>query len=85
MWCLTQLLPLMIGEHIPQDEDRWELFKTILDYVFAPSTDEDVIKYLRELIEDHHIKFRDLYPDCLMTPKQHYMVHIPWKSTQIYF
>ena len=70
----------MIDEHIPQDDDRWELYKTfltILDYVFAPNTNKDIIKYFRELIKDHHVKFRELYPDCLITPKQHYMVHIP--------
>ena len=80
MWCLARLLPLMIGEHVPEDNERWELFKTflmILDYVFAPNTDEDIIEYLRQLIEDHHTKFRELYPDCSITPKQHYMVHIP--------
>ena len=80
MWCLARLLPLMIDEHIPQDDDRWELYKTfltILDYVFAPNTNKDIIKYFRELIKDHHVKFRELYPDCLITPKQHYMVHIP--------
>ena len=69
MWCLARLLPLMIGEHIPQDDDRWELYKTfltILDYIFAPNTDQDIIEYLSEL-----------YPNCSITPKQHYMVHIP--------
>ena len=40
----------------------------ILDYVFAPYTDEDIIEYLWKLIEDHHTKFRELYPDCSMTP-----------------
>ena len=67
MWCLARPLPLMIGEHVPEDNDRWELFKTflmILDYVFAPNTDEDIIEYLRKLIEDHHTKFRELYPEC---------------------
>ena len=70
----------MIGEHIPEDNERWELFKTflmILDYVFVTNTDEDIIEYLRKLIEDHHTKFRELYPDCSITPIQHYMVHIP--------
>ena len=53
MWCLARLLPLVIGEHVP------EIFKTflmILDYVFGPNTDEDIIEYLRKLIEDHHTK-----------------------------
>ena len=46
---MCRLLPLMIGEHIPQHDDRWELYKTflmILDYVFAPNTNEDIIEYL---------------------------------------
>ena len=76
MWCLARLLPLMIGEHIPRDDDRWELYKTfltILGHVFAPNTDENIIEYLREFIEDNHVKFCDLYPDCLMTPKQGHM------------
>ena len=80
MWCLARLLPLMIGEHVPEDDHRWGLFKIflmIVDYVFAPNTDEDIIEYIRKLIEDHHLKFRELYPDCPITPKQHYMIHIP--------
>ena len=70
----------MIGEHVPEDDHRWGLFKIflmIVDYVFAPNTDEDIIEYIRKLIEDHHLKFRELYPDCPITPKQHYMIHIP--------
>ena len=80
MWCLARLLPLMIGEHVPEDDHRWGLFKMLLlivDYVFAPNTDEDIIEYIRKLIEDHHFKFRELYPACPVTPKLHYMVHIP--------
>ena len=80
MWCLARLLPVMIGEHVPQDDERWGLYKIflmIMDYVFAPITDEGIIEHVRELIEDHHTKFCELYPDCSIIPKQHYMVHIP--------
>ena len=49
----------------------------IMDYVFAPITDEEIIEHIRELIEDHYTKFCELYPDCSIIPKQHYMVHIP--------
>ena len=48
-------------EHVPEDDHRWGLFKIflmIVDYVFAPNTDEDIIEYIRKLIEDHHFKFR---------------------------
>ena len=80
MWCLARLLPLMIGEFIPEDDDRWELFTTflsIVDYVLAPTTNEDIIEYLRKLIEDHHSRFCELYPHCSIISKQHYMIHFP--------
>ena len=77
MWCLARLLPLMIGE---LDDDRWKLFTTfllIVDYVFAPTTDEDIIEHLQILIKDHHSGFCELYPHCSIIPKQHYMIHFP--------
>lgn len=80
MWCLARLLPLMIGEFVPEDDDRWKLyttFLTIVDYVLAPTTNEDIIDYLSRLINYHHSRFRELYPRCPIIPKQHYMIHFP--------
>ncbi len=80
MWCLARYLPLIIGDLVPEDDEKWNLFLmllTIVDYVFAPRTTPDVIAYVRFLINQHHTEFRRLYPDCVMIPKQHYMVHIP--------
>ena len=79
MWCLARLLPLMIGEFIPGDDDRWKLyttFLTIVDYVLASTTNEDIIDSLSRLINYHHSRFRELYPHCPI-PKQHYMIHFP--------
>ena len=70
----------MIANLIPEDDQRWELFLlllTIVDYVFAPRTSLDVVAYVRVLINDHHTKFCQLYPECTITPKMHYMIHIP--------
>ena len=80
MWCLARLLPLMIGEHVPEDDCRWRLyimFLTIMDYTFSPNTDKDNIEYVRYLIGNHHIRFCELYPHCSIIPKQHYMIHFP--------
>ena len=63
MWCLARLLSLMIGGHVPEDDHRWGLFKIflmIVDYIFAPNTDEDIIEYIRKLIEDHYFIFCEL-------------------------
>ena len=80
MWCLGRLLPLIIGDLVPEGDEKWELFLqllTIVDYVFAPKTTSEVVAYVRLLIQYHHTKFTSLYPDCSVLPKMHYMVHIP--------
>ena len=83
MWCLARLLPLIIGDVVPEDDERWKLFLqllTIIDYVFAPKTTSEIVAYVRVLIQYHHTKFTLLYPDCSVIPKMHYMVHIGWKG-----
>ena len=84
MWCLCRLLPLMIGEKIPESDRRWKNFLVLLDIidiVFSPLMSEDHISYLHLLIEEHHHAFKELYPSCTITPKLHYMVHYPqWMS-----
>ena len=39
MWCLGRLLPVMLGECVPKEDEKWECFLlllTIVDYIFAP-------------------------------------------------
>ena len=44
----------------------------------APVITHDEVAYLQVLIqEDHHTTFRDLYPDAIVIPKMHYIVHMP--------
>lgn len=65
MWCLGKFLPLMIGNLIPEDDEKWQLFCTLLeivDIVFSPVTSLDTIGVLEGLIEDHHLRFLDVYP-----------------------
>ena len=41
MWLLGRILPLIIGEHVPEDDERWMLFlrlMVIVNILFAPST-----------------------------------------------
>ena len=55
MWCLLQLLPLLIGNLIPKDCKYWLNFLKLLkiiDIIFAPETTN-----LAELIEDRHTTF----------------------------
>lgn len=80
MWCLGRLLPLMLGEDVPLGDQHWECFLlmlTIVDYVFAPVISNDDIPYLKDLIQEHHEMFREVYPLCPVIPKMHYMIHLP--------
>lgn len=80
MWCLGRFLPLMIGNLIPQEDERWQLFNMLLeinDIVFSPIVSEDNIGVLEGLIEEHHETFLVLYPGRSVIPKMHYMVHYP--------
>ena len=80
MWCLARLLPLMIGEKLECDSAPWGNFISLLeitDYLLAPNTCDDIIAYLKVLINDHHQVFKSLYPYCRITPKMHYLIHYP--------
>lgn len=74
----------MIGKFVPEDDEKWKLFLillTIIDYVFAPRTDQETVSYLAVLIKEHHEEFKRLYP---ITAKLHNMIHIPqWIETYV--
>ena len=80
MWLFGKLLPLMVGYKVPEDDEHWanylDLLK-IVDYLLAPALHEDAVAVLGALISDHHLEFKQLYPGASITPKMHYLVHMP--------
>ena len=80
MWLLGRILPLTIGDWVPEDDSHWLLYLSmmeIVDLVFSPRLSHDHVAYLSSLINDHHHDFRRLYPDQHVIPKMHFMVHMP--------
>ncbi len=80
LWCLARSLPLILGEYVAENDPNWDnflLMLTITDYVFAPVSSQDIIGYLKILIQEHHEAFSTLYPDAPIIPKQHYVIHLP--------
>lgn len=80
MWLFGRILPLLIGEYIPEEDERWMLYLQLMDIVdilFSPTTSEDYAIYLSTLISDHHDEFRRLYPDSSIIPKMHFTIHMP--------
>lgn len=80
MWLLGWILPLVIGEYVPKNDEHWRLYLQMMDIVdvlFAPSTSDDYAAYVTTLISDHHHDFCRLYPLSSIIPKMHFMVHMP--------
>ena len=80
MWCLGRFLPLIIGNIVEKDNQYWDNYLShleIMSEVFAPVYDIERIGYLRMMIEDFLFDFKSLYPNRPLTPKMHYLVHIP--------
>jgi hypothetical protein len=80
MWTLGRFLPLVIGQFIACDNPHWDNYITLLnimDIVFAPHISKEDCSYLETLISDHHHTMKLLYPGIHITPKMHYMIHLP--------
>ncbi|XP_066535471.1 uncharacterized protein [Hoplias malabaricus] len=79
-WCLLRLLPLILGDLIPQGNQYWELLLLLLscmEFIFSPSLTLEASIFLGHLIQEHHSLFLELYPDRHLKPKHHFMIHYP--------
>ena len=80
MMTLIRLLPFMIGHFIEKEDQHWECFlllSTIASSVCAFSVTMDDAIYLAWIIEAYLELFHSLYPAVMMTPKMHYLIHLP--------
>ncbi len=80
MWCLLRLLPLIMGDLVPEDDPHWENYLTLLEIiniVFAPVVSLGLAHYLQHLVGEHHETFIELYPHKSLPPKFHYLIHMP--------
>lgn len=79
-WCLGRFLPLLVGDLVSDDNNHWHNYLKLLkimEYTFAPVTAVGKLDYLQILIEEYLGEFTELYPSRPLTPKKHYLIHIP--------
>ena len=78
----------MIGEHIPLNNANWNNFMllvTLIDYIFAPLTSDEISSYVAMLLKEHHERFTELYLNSPIIPKMHYMIHLPeWMRRHVF-
>lgn len=80
MWCFIRLLPLMIYDKLPSDNQYLCLLsqlKEIVDIVFAPCLAESHVCYLDTLLKEHYGLLLELFPDFKLKPKFHFVLHYP--------
>lgn len=84
MWLLGRLLPLMVGDCVPDDDHHWICFVNLLRILCVGTAVEitpEAVDILQMLIEDYLWQFNKLYPNS-MTPKMHYLLHFPRQIQQ---
>ena len=77
---LCKVLPYIVGMKVPDDCERWLNFLRLLQITFlatCPFATVDTAGQLSQLITTHHMLFREQYPKATVTPKMHYLVHLP--------
>lgn len=79
-WTLLRLLPFIIGEKIPKNDEAWQVLMTLKDItelVVSPSHREESICYLDTLISEHRNRLLEVFPEQKLTPKHHFLEHYP--------
>lgn len=80
MWTFATLLPLLIGDLVPDEQPHWECFLILLQIVKQCTcriASASSSSYIAALVDQHHQSFKKCYPGVMLTPKMHYMVHFP--------
>ena len=82
MTVLLRLLPFFLIEKLNCDSDDkyvsflLELCEIVL-IVMSPVISHESISLLRTMIESHLKKFKELFAEKNIIPKQHYLEHLP--------
>ena len=80
MWNLLRLLPLMIGDLVPNDNECWLLFckfVDIVDRMCATSFNDAELTVLKLLLDEFFPFFHEVFPDVSIKPKAHFLRHYP--------
>ena len=79
-WLLGRMLPAAIGNLVPEDHQVWITFLDLLeimDIPLVPLITQDELAYVQALIKQHLCDIKEVYPESSITPKMHYLVHMP--------
>lgn len=79
-WALLRLLPLIVGERIPENEPTWQVLlnlKDIVQLVLSPVHTDSTICFLDSKMSEHQHRFLTAFPQDKPIPKHHFLEHYP--------
>lgn len=79
-WALLRLLPLLIGNLVPNSEPAWEILmdlREIVELVMSVKFSEAMLCFLERKIVEHRQLLQDTFPNLKLRPKHHYVEHYP--------
>lgn len=79
-WSLLRLLPLVIGNKIPENNTTWGIIldiKDIVEILASPTFTEEKLFYLEARICEHRQLLQEVFPEFKLKPKHHYLEHYP--------
>ena len=85
MLTLCAVLPYILAQKIPEDDAKFKCFLLLLDITYictSPCVTMESVADLRHLVTQHHSSFMREYPKSRITPKQHYLLHMPDQMAQ---
>ena len=80
MLLLLRILPFLIGDRIPENDECWKCFillRKIIDIVLSAIVSDSLCSSLKLLVNEHHAAFVKLYGSESYIPKMHFLVHYP--------
>lgn len=80
MMTFVRLFPFIIGEFVEPSCDHWSCFLILWDIcniVCAYEVSQDDAVQLAWIVEMYLEEFHTLYSEAPITPKMHFLVHLP--------
>lgn len=80
MMVFIKILPFLLDGLVDSDDVYVAFLGDLIDIfqiLIAPVITLGTLSVLKQCIKDHLRKFKELFPNLNIIPKQHYMVHFP--------
>ena len=79
-WCLLRMLPLIVGDLVPDGDPAWDVLLKLLpivEFVCAPEIHRGHVDHLTDLMQDLLDARKTVFPEVHLKPKDHFLLHYP--------